>query len=169
MSRAFVNEDDVVGQPVVPPRASLPPGVPNYVTARGLELLHAERAELEAERARIDADRSDEAERTRGLNYISVRLADLSARISSARLVKSENQPQDEVRFGAAVTLRTRTGEERRFTIVGVDEASASEGRIAFTAPVARAILGMRVGEEATLRTPRGEEVLEVVAINYPL
>lgn len=169
MSRAFVNEDDVVGQPVVPPRASLPPGVPNYVTARGLELLHAERAELEAERARIDADRSDEAERTRGLNYISIRLADLSARISSARLVKSENQPQDEVRFGAAVTLRTRTGEERRFTIVGVDEASASEGRIAFTAPVARAILGMRVGEEATLRTPRGEEVLEVVAINYPL
>src|SRR5690625_7197457 len=82
MSRAFVNEDDVVGQPVVPPRASLPPGVPNYVTARGLELLHAERAELEAERARIDADRSDEAERTRGLNYISIRLADLSARIS---------------------------------------------------------------------------------------
>lgn len=167
MSRAFVNEDDVVGTPVVPPRASLPPGVPNYVTARGLELLHAERTELEAERARIDADRSDAVERARGLNYIAIRLSDLSARIAGARLVEPENQPQDEVRFGATVTLRTRTGEERRFTIVGVDEASTSEGRIAFTAPLARAILGKRVGEEATLRTPRGEEVLEVVDITY--
>lgn len=171
MSRAFAKEGDVEGPLVVPPRASLPPGVPNYVTARGLDLLRAERAELEAERARIDADHRDEAERTRRLNYTATRLADLSARIASARLVEPENQPQDEVRFGATVTLRTRSGdqpgEERRFTIVGVDEASAEEGRVAFTAPIARAILGKRVGEAATLRTPRGEEVLEVTAITY--
>lgn len=171
MSRAFAKEGDVEGPLVVPPRAALPPGVPNYVTARGLELLHAEQSELEAERARIDADHSDEAERTRGLNYIAVRLADLSERIASARLVVPENQPQDEVRFGATVTLRTRTGkragEERRLTLVGVDEASADEGRIAFTAPIARAILGKRVGETVTFRMPRGEEELDVVAISY--
>lgn len=167
MSRAFAREGDVDGPLVVPPRASLPPGVPNYVTARGLELLRTELTELEAERARIDADDSDEAERTRGLNYIATRIADLLARIDSARLVEPRNQPQDEVRFGATVTLRTRAGEERRFTIVGVDEAAAAEGRIAFTAPIARAVLGKRVGDAATLRTPRGEEVLDVVAITY--
>jgi transcription elongation factor GreB len=51
--------------------------------------------------------------------------------------------------------------------IVGVDEANAAEGRVAFTAPVARAVLGKRVGETATLRTARGEEELEVTAIAY--
>jgi transcription elongation factor GreB len=171
MSRAFAKEGDVEAPLVVPPRAPLPPGVPNYVTARGLELLRAELVELEAERSRFDADRTDEAERTRRLTYLAERIGALSARIASARLVDPRNQPQDEVRFGATVTLRTRvgerSGEERRVTIVGVDEADASEGRVAFTAPIVRAMLGKRVGEAATLRTPRGEEVLEVSAISY--
>jgi transcription elongation factor GreB len=171
MSRAFAKEGDIEAPLVVPPRAPLPPGAPNYVTARGLELLRAELAELEAERIGVDADRSDEAERTRRLTYLAGRIGDLSARIASARVVDPRNQSQGEVRFGATVTLRTRAGErpgeERRVTIVGVDEAAAGEGRVAFTAPIVRAILGKRVGEAATLRTPRGEEVLEVVAIAY--
>jgi transcription elongation factor GreB len=48
---------------------------------------------------------------------------------------------------------------------VGVDEADAASGRVAFVAPLARALLGKRVGDAVTLRTPRGEEELEVVAI----
>ena len=75
------------------------------------------------------------------------------------------------VRFGARVTLRTlsgeRAGEEREIEIVGIDEADAAHGRVAFTAPIARAILGRRVGDTATMDTPRMKDLLEVVSIDY--
>lgn len=170
MSRAFVKDDTPEDPPLVPPRPPLPAGVANYVTPRGLALLRAERDALEAERARLHAAPADDG-RKRDLAVVAGRLADLDARLSSAKVVDPAGQPRDEVRFGATVTLRTlggeRPGEERRLTLVGVDEASAAEGRVAFTAPIARAILGKRVGETATLRTARGEERLEVVAIAY--
>jgi transcription elongation factor GreB len=143
--------------------------VANYVTPRGLALLRAERERLEAERARLNAAADDG--RKRDLAVVAGRLADLDARLASAKVVDPASQPREEVRFGATVTLRTlegeRPGEERQLTLVGVDEADAAEGRVAFTAPVARAVLGKRVGEKATLRTARGEERLEVVAIAY--
>lgn len=171
MSRAFVKDDAPEDQPLVPPRAPLPPGVANYVTPRGLALLRAEMAELEAERGRLQADQSDVAERKRQLAVLGGRIADLDARLASARVVDLSGQPPDEVRFGATVTLRTvsggRPGEERRFTIVGVDEAAAGEGRVAFVAPIARAVTGRRRGDKATLRTARGVEVLEVVSVAY--
>lgn len=170
MSRAFVKEDAPEGPPFVAPRAPLPPGATNYVTPRGLALLRAERAELEAERAGLDDER-DEDERKRRLAVNAGRTADLALRLASAKVIDPRRQPQDEVRFGAWVTVRTTTdgqpGEERRFQIVGVDEASAAEGRVAFVAPVARAVQGKRVGETARLQTARGEEVLEVTAIAY--
>ena len=76
------------------------------------------------------------------------------------------------MRFGASVTLRTvggeRAGEERRLEIVGIDEADAAHGRMAFTAPIARAILGRGVGDSVALDTPRGKDRLEVVSIDYP-
>ena len=76
------------------------------------------------------------------------------------------------MRFGASVTLRTvggeRAGEERRLEIVGIDEADAARGRMAFTAPIARAILGRGVGDRVALATPRGQDLLEVIAIDYP-
>src|SRR3569623_999546 len=66
------------------------------------------------------------------------------------------------------VTARGKyPGEERRYSLVGVDEANAAAGRIAFTAPRARALLGRRVSEEARLSTAQGEEVLEIVAVEY--
>jgi transcription elongation factor GreB len=171
VSKAFT-KDDAWEEPVIPPRAPLPAGVPNYVTPRGLALLRAELAELEAERQRVDADRGDEAERRRRLAIAAGRLSDLTARIASADVVDARRQSHDTVRFGAHVTLRTvdgeRQGEERRIQIVGVDEADAAHGRVAFTAPIARAILGCEVGDIALLDTPRGEESLQVVSIDYP-
>ncbi len=170
MSRAFVKEDQPEGPPFVALRAPLPPGATNYVTPRGLALLRAERADLEAERARLDAE-PDEDERKRRLAVNAGRLADLAARIATAKVVDPATQPQGEVRFGATVTVRTltgeRPGERRRLQIVGVDEAAAAEGRVAFVAPIARAVLGRQVGETAALRTARGEETLEVAAIAY--
>jgi transcription elongation factor GreB len=171
MSRAFVKEDDAGEPPIIPPRAALPPDTPNYVTPQGLAQLRAELTELEAERTQTEANREDEGNRTRQLTILNGRLTALTSRLASAKVVEPRNQPTDEVRFGATVTLRTRSGgkpgEVRRFTIVGVDEASVAEGKIAFVAPIARAVLGTRLGQTTTLRLGRTEEIVEVAAITY--
>lgn len=166
MSRAFTKEDAPSGPVLIPPRAPLPPGATNYVSPRGLDALHAERAALEDERAALDTGEGDEDERKRALAVIAGRLADLEARIGSARVVTHDPAPT-EVRFGATVTLATDGGEERRFTIVGVDEAATDPSRVAFFAPIARAVTGHRVGDTITLKTPRGEESLTVTTIRY--
>lgn len=171
MSKAFT-KDDGWEEPVVPPRAPLPAGVPNYVTPRGLELLRAELAELEGERQRLGSDTGDEVERRRRAAILTRLLGDLAARIATAQVVDPRRQVQGKVRFGARVTLKTLTGahagEQRHLTIVGVDEADAATGRVAFIAPIARAVLGREVGETTTLVTGRGEEVLQVTSIEYP-
>ena len=171
MSRAFVKEDDAGEPPIIPPRAALPPGTPNYVTPQGLEKLRAELAELEAERSQVESNRENEADRTRQLTVLNGKLSALTARLASAKVVEPLNQPADEVRFGATVSLRTRSGGKpgmtRRFTIVGVDEASVEEGLIAFVAPIARAVTGARMGDIVKLRLGRVEEEVEVVEIRY--
>lgn len=171
MSRAFVKNDAEDDRILIPPRPPLPPGTVNYVTPRGIGLLRDELAGLEAERVCAQCCGNDEAERTRRMASLAQRIAEVSARIASAKIVDHRNQPRDEVRFGATVTVRTLTGkvpgEERRITIVGVDEAEPSAGRVSFIAPIARTILGCRVGETASLRTAQGEELLEICEIEY--
>ena len=167
MSRAFVKDDAPDGPPIIPPRAPLPPGTPNYVTPRGLALLRAERAELEAERARLGALPTDSAGRQRELEIVAGQLANLTERLASAQLVPPAMDAPEQVRFGTTVEVRMGDGETRRFTLVGVDEADAAAGRVAFVAPIARALIGKRAGESATLRTPRGEDMLTILSIGY--
>lgn len=171
MSRAFVKNDASDDRILIPPRAPLPPGTTNYVTPRGIALLRDELSGLEAERARAQCSGNDEVERTRQLAVLALRIAEITSRIESAKVVDPRTQPCDEVRFGATVTLRTLTGkvpgEERRLTIVGVDEAAPPEGRVSFMSPIARAVLGCQVGETTSLRTAQGEEVLEITEIEY--
>ena len=99
------------------------------------------------------------------------RLAALESRLRSAVLVDSAAHPREEVRFGASVTVRSAAGAVRTYEIVGVDEARTGEGRgvhkIAFIAPLARALLGRRAGDVATVKTPRGEDDLEILSIDY--
>lgn len=170
MSKAFTKDDGADDGPIVPSRPPLAAGVANYVTPGGLAALRAELHELEAERSGIGS-RPEGSDRRRASAALTARLAELTARIGSAVVVDPASQPHDEVRFGATVTVVARVGTdagvERRYRIVGVDEADVARGRVAFVAPLARALLGKRVGDEATLRTPRGEEELEVVSIAY--
>ena len=88
-----------------------------------------------------------------------------------SRLIDPRAQPPQEVRFGATVTLRThhggQPGAERRFTIVGVDEADVAEGRLAFVAPLARAVQGAHLGQLLTLKLGAQQEVVEVTGISY--
>jgi transcription elongation factor GreB len=163
VSRAFV-KDDAERAPLVPRRAPLPAGTRNYVTPRGLRLLHAE---LDALVHELSArERSDGAGHAESV-ALRARIAELEARLSSAEKVDPESGAPDVVRFGALVTIRGSRDGERTIRIVGVDEANAAEGRIAFVAPVARALLGKRLGDDALLKTPRGDEEVEVVAIAF--
>lgn len=165
MSRAFTKEDDGGPELLVVPRPPLPNGVPNYVTPRGLRRLQAERAALEQERSALDA--SEPADRLARVNALTQRLSELQARLVSAELVDPRAQPHDRVRFGAEVRVRHESGTEARYRIVGVDEADAGAGLVAFCAPLARALLGKQVGEVALLHTPRSSEELEVLEIGY--
>jgi transcription elongation factor GreB len=171
MSRGFVKEDDAQTPPIVPPRAALPPATPNYVTPFGLEQLRAELAQLEVERTAAESNRDNDTDRTHRLSLLNGRLALLTERVGSARVVDPSTQPPTEVRFGATVTLRTvrggRPGFERTFTIVGVDEASVAAGKVGFVAPLARAIIGVHLGGKVTLRLGPQEEEVEVTSIAY--
>lgn len=161
MSRAFVKED-APEPPLVVPRAPLPEGVTNYVTRRGFALLLEEQRTLEATRP----DREDPGS-VAALAAHQARLSALTARIASAVVLDPATLPRDQVRFSALVTLRGEDGQERRYRIVGVDEADARAGRIAFTSPLAVQLSGKRVGDVVTQRQPRGEVELEVTNIDY--
>lgn len=161
MSRAFVKEDNNE-PPLIVPRAPLPEGVANYVTQRGLAQLHEERARLEAGRPDPEA-----LDATSQLAAYNARSSTLLGRIASAIVLDPARLPHDEVRFSALVTLRNAIGDERRYRIVGVDEADAQAGRIAFTAPLALRLSGKRVGDTLLLRGPHGEVEFELVSIDY--
>jgi transcription elongation factor GreB len=171
MSRGFVKEDDAQTPPIVPPRAALPPGVANYVTPSGLAQLRAELVALEAERTQAEATHDNDTDRTHRLSLLNGRLALLTERLTSAKVVNLATQPPGEVRFGATVTLRTlggrNAGQERTFTIVGVDEASVAAGKIGFVAPIARALLGAQLGQALPLPLGAAPETVEVAAIAY--
>jgi transcription elongation factor GreB len=173
MSKAFTKDQPSDEPVIVPARAPLPAGVPNYVTDRGLELLEDERRQLLDERARRAAadEGDDSAETGKQLRILNQRLRDLTERIATARRVALPPQPDNTVRFGATVTLKTVRGELkgdlRRIKLVGVDEAGESASLVSFTAPVARAILGHQPGDRVTRPAESGEEVLEIVDVSY--
>ena len=161
MSKAFTKDEGAEGEPlIVPARAPLPPGTPNYVTPRGMRAL---RAELEL----LPPPGAGAAEDPRARAAAAAHAAALHERIACAVVVDPKGQPHDEVRFGATVTVLGDGGATRRYQIVGVDEGDVAHGRVAFVAPLARALLGKRLGDVAVVRTPRGEEELELVSIAY--
>jgi transcription elongation factor GreB len=161
-----------------PPRL---PGGKFYMTPRGHDRLKAEFDAVRAERHRVveivawaagNGDRSENADYKEGkrrLREIDRRLRFLSNRLAHAEVVDPADQTQrDRVFFGATVTYANQREEEVTVTIVGVDEANMGAGTISIGSPVALALLRARRGDEVVVRTPRGPEVLEVVAIGYP-
>ena len=153
MSRGFVRETDQEEIPIIPPRAPLPAGATNYVTANGLQQLQEEMAELETEKQSLSADQTDQRA---ALTVVRVKIAQLNERIASAQVLTSEHLNREEVRFGATVTLKPERSTKRQvFQIVGVDEADIKQQKISFGAPIARMLMGKRVGETAQLGTGR--------------
>lgn len=159
-----MKEEQPAAPLVAPPRAPLPPGVPNYVTARGLSLLRQESDALGRERAAAESTLAGD-QRASALSLLAQRKAALDARLGCAVLVVPQSSCQ-EVRFGVSVIVCGEDAQERKFQLVGVDEAEPAQGRIAFVSPMARALLGRQVGDVTTVRTPRGDETLEVIGIS---
>lgn len=155
---------------------------PRYITPEGLKRIRAEYDALfGVERPKVVeivswaaslGDRSENADYLYGkkrLREIDRRLAHLSRIMRAAKVVDPAAQPsRDQVRFGATVELADEDDVRRSLTIVGDDETDASAGRIGWSAPLARALIGAKVGDERIVRLPAGEKSYEVVEIRYP-
>lgn len=167
MSRAFLKDDADLEGVIVPRRAPLPDGTPNLVTPSGLARLEREHAELTAERDAVTAD-PDAPDRSRRLAGLSAALDELEGRLASARVVPPPEAPDGRVALGATVTIRyADDGDGATFRIVGVDEADPDAERVAFTAPLADAVLERRVGDEVRVSIGGTPRRLEIVACAY--
>lgn len=170
------DDDDDAGPP------GLPEGTPFYMTAPGAAGLQAELKRLWVEErpkvveivswAASLGDRSENADYKYGkrrLHEIDRRMRFITKRLERVQIVAPGAQKRrDQVFFGASVTYARADDSEVRITIVGVDEAEPDLGRISWVAPIARALLGKRVGDEVSVRTPAGIEEIEVMKISYP-
>jgi len=180
MSKAPTNEsseaedEDLEGAPI-------PAGAKNYLTPHGyarlkgeaLRLLNQERPELVkvVAWAAANGDRSENADYIYGkrrLREIDRRIRFLTKRLDAAEVIDPAAREQtDQVFFGATVTVVDDQGSETTFSIVGIDEADAGHGRISWISPLARALLKRKQGEEFTFKAPAGDQVLEIVKVEY--
>jgi transcription elongation factor GreB len=166
MSRGFVKEDDQEEIPIVPQRAYLPEGVTNFVTPFGMNQLLEEKQMLESEKDNLN--NANENEKRIELNYINAKLQLLNNRIAEARIVNSDDQPQDEIRFGATVTLRKEASDDiQTFQIVGVDEADISKGKVSFISPFSRLLINKKSGDRIILKQAGEDIVFEIIDISY--
>jgi len=155
---------------------------PRFITPDGFARIRAEYEELfGVERPKVVeivswaaslGDRSENADYLYGkkrLREIDRRLSHLSKIMKAAKVVDPASQAvREQVRFGATVELADDDDNRRTLTIVGDDEADASAGRIGWSAPLARALVGAKIGDERTVRLPAGEKSYQVMAIRYP-
>ena len=155
MSRGFIKEGDQEEIPMVPPRAYLPKGMPNYVTSEGLEALKNEREALENERVAANGNYIMS-------NFIDAKMKLLIDRINTAVEVDLTKANKETVSFGAYVKYNGRT-----VRIVGVDEADFSKGLLSFISPVAKALVGKKVGDKFEIKVPKGTETIEVQGVWY--
>jgi transcription elongation factor GreB len=186
MSKAFTKESDAPeddgGDDA--PELAIPAGSKNYITPAGADRLKAELHKLLSEErpalvqtvswAASNGDRSENGDYIYGkrrLREIDRRIRFLTKRLEAAEIVDPAAQAVDRVLFGARVTVQRvdSEGDERprTYRIVGIDETDVGRGEISWISPMARALLNAKKGDVVTLRTPRGDEELEITEIQY--
>jgi transcription elongation factor GreB len=155
---------------------------PRFITPAGFARLRAEyEALFGVERPKVVeivswaaslGDRSENADYLYGkkrLREIDRRLAYLARIMKAAKVVDPSTQiDRDQVRFGATVEIADEDDNRRTLTLVGDDETDAAAGHIGWGAPIARALIGAKVGDERIVRLPSGHKSYEVTAIRYP-
>ena len=166
MSRAFVNEErfeqaggeELVDRPISEH--------PNYVTPTGALQLQSMEEQLVAELnalkdAHDDTFAKDKvAEIERDLRYVR-------ARLDSAILVDPKTQSHETVLFGASIEVEDEEGSRHTFHIVGEDEADASINKVSWVSPLAKSLIGHKVGESVNWQRPAGNINLEILDIHY--
>jgi len=184
MSKAFTRESDSAAEDDDEDLAlpALPSGAKNYLTPAGYARLRAELlALLDDERPKIveivswaakNGDRSENGDYLYGkkrLREIDRRIRFLTKRLDIAEVADpAVHFGHDQVFFGATVTYVNQRDEQRTITIKGIDEVDNLAGEVSWVAPIARALLKARVGDEVQLMTPGGIEQIEVIAVSYP-
>jgi transcription elongation factor GreB len=179
MSKAFVKEEDDAPQSEAAATPRLPAVGKNYITPAGYARLKDELKNLvEVERPEVVktvawaaalGDRSENADYIYGkrrLREIDRRVRFLIKRLESAQVVNSAGRDTDQIFFGATVKLKSESG-EKTVTIVGVDEVDPAHGRVSWVSPIAKALLKAREGDTVTLRSPAGDEQLEILEVTY--
>lgn len=182
MNKAFVKESDADDDDDGGGLPPIPPGAKNYITPQGyqrirdelLQLIDVERPEVVkiVHWAASNGDRSENGDYIYGkrrLREIDRRIRFLTKRMDLAEVVDpSAHHGSDQVFFGATVSYVNGAGDEHSVTIVGIDELDPLRGKISWVSPVARALTKAHEGDVVTLRTPAGEDSLEIIAVSYP-
>ena len=182
MSKAFTKESDGDDEDDLPDDVGgLPAGAKNYMTPQGFErmreelmtLMRKERPEIVqvVSWAAANGDRSENGDYLYGkkrLREIDRRIRFLSKRLERSEVVDPARRPKtDQVFFGATVTWANATGTERTIKIVGVDEVDPGHGHVSWISPIARAVLKAHEGDVVRMRTPAGEEEIEIIKVEY--
>ena len=184
MSKAFTREDDAPaddfdgdGDEANP----IPPGSKNYMTPHGWRRMRDELTWLvKTERPNVTSvvswaaklgDRSENADYQYGkkrLREIDRRIRYLTKRLEAGEIVDPGTREEtDQVFFGATVTYVTSEGGEQTVRIVGIDEMDPSRGYVSWISPIARALIKAREGDMVNLKTPAGDQALEIIEVRY--
>ena len=181
MNKAFVRESDSDDEEELQPALKLPAGTRNYITPAGHARLKDELEHLvKRERPHVveivawaasNGDRSENGDYIYGkrrLREIDRRIRFLTKRLDIAEIVDPLRQgDNDQIFFGARVTIADSTGAENTYTIVGIDEADASRGRISWISPLARALIKSRAGDVIRFQSPVGVREIDILEVFY--
>jgi len=166
LSRGFVKEDDLelAGTDLLErPMSELP----NYVTANGLKQLKALEDTLLDERALL-APKKEDPTAVQRLAMVDRDLRYVQARLEQAILVETpKDQAPTTVVFGTTVMVEDDEGEQHHFKIVGEDEADIALNTVSFASPLAKALIGHKVGDSVRWKRPAGDLNLEIMTITY--
>jgi transcription elongation factor GreB len=181
MNKAFVREGESDDEDELEPSLKLPAGTRNYISPAGHARLKDELEHLvKRERPHVvevvawaasNGDRSENGDYIYGkrrLREIDRRIRFLSKRLDIAEVVDPLRQgDNDQVFFGARVTIADGEGNENTYTIVGVDEADVARGRISWISPLARALIKAREGDTVRFQSPVGIREIDIVEVVY--
>jgi transcription elongation factor GreA len=120
--------------------------------------------------ARAHGDLSENAEyhaAREKQSFIEGRIVELEAKVGAAEVIEPPASG-DRVTFASTVLLEDESGKEYRYQIVGSDEAEPTRGKISILAPLARTLIGKKVGDTVTAQLPGGQKTFEILRANFP-
>ncbi|MDB6061267.1 MAG: transcription elongation factor GreB [Verrucomicrobiaceae bacterium] len=151
-----------------------------YITAEGMAALRAELHQLwKIERPQVtnvvheaakNGDRSENGDYIYGkrrLREIDSRVRFLTKRLDALEVVELLPSDQGKIYFGAWVTVEDEEGKTQTYRIVGPDEFDLAKNKLSMDSPLARALLGKRIGDDIMFSSPAGERELYIAAVSY--